>query len=66
MKPRHQRYILISRKVHYVSAEVCAELEGFMTIVRVDTYKTRAEAEEWAKRFERMKFTTTIKTKYKL
>lgn len=62
MKPRHQRYILISRKVHYVSAE----LEGFMTIVRVDTYKTRAEAEEWAKRFERMKFTTTIKTKYKL
>lgn len=62
-KERHQRFILICRKVQYVSAE-----EGFITFVRVDTFKTKDEAEKWAKilksSYKGNFITTTIKSKY--
>lgn len=60
IKQRHQRYILIIKKDHYyISAE-----EGFVTIIRVNTFKTKVEAEKSAKIFEKAKFNTIIKVKY--
>ena len=49
MKLRHQRYVLICKRYNRVV---------------VATYKTRKEAEEWAKRFECVCEEVIIKKKY--
>ena len=58
--PRHQRYFII-KKFNHITVE-----EYFETLVIVNTVKTKAEAEEWAKRFEGIgnKVEVTIKRKY--